>query len=279
MTAFAKPANLLRAFLCASTSIMLLASHEAFADPHSGPDAGGHGPQGAPHAAFQGGAGHGGPQNPGSHPAARPQQPHPEERLVPPSHNDHRHRPDTVVNIGNSPHDYSHADPHRVPAPVGYHHYRRNYPYFYSSYYTQRLIPVEASAPYVEVQCGDQPITGTIVDGVAGGLIGNQFGHGGNRAAVTVGGALLGAIIGQSIDRQDESCAYQALEYAQPNTQVGWVNPNDNYAYTVTPGPVTQSSDGRYCREYQAKILVGNSMQDGYGQACRQPDGSWQVEN
>jgi surface antigen len=193
--------------------------------------------------------------------------------------NDHRHPTEVFVNGGEPPHDYYHPDyyrpgPRYIPAPIGYRHYRQ---FYYSTYYPQRPIPVEVSAPYVEVQCsGQQPITGTVLGGVAGALVGNQFGHARGNVFATVGGALLGAVIGQSIDQQNESCAYQALEYAEPNTQVGWVDPNSNDAYTVTPGPITQIN-GLYCREYQAKILVGNTIQNGYGQACRQPDGSWQT--
>ncbi|WP_340117974.1 hypothetical protein [Pelagibius sp. 7325] len=47
-------------------------------------------------------------------------------------------------------------------------------------------------------------------------------------------------------------------------------------------GSVTATRDGiddggRYCREFQHDITVGNRMEQGYGVACRQPDGSWQI--
>ena len=37
-------------------------------------------------------------------------------------------------------------------------------------------LPLIASYPHVEVTCSDKPIIGTVIGGVAGGLIGNQFG-------------------------------------------------------------------------------------------------------
>ena len=37
------------------------------------------------------------------------------------------------------------------------------------------------------------------------------------------------------------------------------------------------SSAGRYCREFQHEITVGGKQEQGYGTACRQPDGSWEV--
>lgn len=192
-------------------------------------------------------------------------------------HDDHHEDRHIVVNYNNGP--YYHSQRY-IPAPVIYrrdpvHYYPR---YYSSAYYSQRYVPIEPDYDYVEVRCTNQPITGTIVGGATGALIGNLVGRGHGRTGYTIGGALLGAIIGQQIDQADESCAYQALEYAQPNTQVTWVNPEDNNSYVVTPGPVTQE-DGRYCREYQAKVLVGNQVQDGYGRACRQPDGSWEIIN
>ena len=35
--------------------------------------------------------------------------------------------------------------------------------------------------------------------------------------------------------------------------------------------------EGRYCREFIQEIRVGNQVQQGYGTACRQPDGSWEM--
>ncbi len=32
-----------------------------------------------------------------------------------------------------------------------------------------------------------------------------------------------------------------------------------------------------YCREYTQSLKIGNALQQGYGTACRQPDGSWQL--
>ncbi|MGB5177274.1 MAG: hypothetical protein WBP44_00955 [Gammaproteobacteria bacterium] len=37
------------------------------------------------------------------------------------------------------------------------------------------------------------------------------------------------------------------------------------------------SSSGRYCREFQHEITIGGKGEQGYGIACRQPDGNWEV--
>ena len=39
------------------------------------------------------------------------------------------------------------------------------------------------------------------------------------------------------------------------------------------------SSNGRYCREYTQEIRIGDEAQRGYGTACRNADGSWEIVN
>jgi hypothetical protein len=36
-------------------------------------------------------------------------------------------------------------------------------------------------------------------------------------------------------------------------------------------------TSGRYCREFQQEVSVGGRMEQAYGTACRNPDGSWEV--
>lgn len=45
------------------------------------------------------------------------------------------------------------------------------------------------------------------------------------------------------------------------------------------PGQRIPSTDpnGTYCREYQQTVTVGGRLQDSYGTACQQPDGSWKI--
>lgn len=69
--------------------------------------------------------------------------------------------------------------------------------------------------------------------------------------------------------------AYQAFETTPPGVPVTINGPQSRT--TLTPGEVYEEGEGRYCREYTAKVRVGGQLQDSYGQACRQPDGSWQI--
>jgi hypothetical protein len=53
---------------------------------------------------------------------------------------------------------------------------------------------------------------------------------------------------------------------------------HDSGAYgSVTPLRDGADGSGRYCREFQHQIVVGNRQQSGYGIACRQPDGAWEI--
>ena len=51
---------------------------------------------------------------------------------------------------------------------------------------------------------GDNAMVGTVAGAAIGGLLGNQVGHGGGRAAATVIGAVGGGIAGNAIERKIE---------------------------------------------------------------------------
>ncbi len=97
--------------------------------------------------------------------------------------------------------------------------------------------------------------------------------------AATGAGVLLGAILGiqamGSMTPADEGCAMQTLERAPEDQTVRWQNPDTNAHYTVTPTRTTEEN-GRYCREYTTTVTIGGKLEEAYGRACRQPDGSWQ---
>lgn len=126
---------------------------------------------------------------------------------------------------------------------------------------------------------------GTVLGGVGGGVIGSTMGKGNGRIATTIGGALLGGLLGSSLGRSLDAAdasyynnaTQQALETAPAGQALPWRNPESgNYGY-VTPAAPVQQADGRYCREYTQKVVIGGQTKNGYGKACRQPDGSWQI--
>lgn len=126
---------------------------------------------------------------------------------------------------------------------------------------------------------------GTGLGAVGGAVIGSSFGKGNGRVVGGVLGGLLGAGIGNSIgsslDRADmqyyNTTSQRALETAQPGQALPWSNPQSGNSGTITPKAYYKNDNGQYCREFQNKITVGGKTESGYGTACRQPDGSWQI--
>ena len=128
---------------------------------------------------------------------------------------------------------------------------------------------------------------GTLLGAGLGGLLGSQFGGGAGKGVMTAAGVIAGGLIGHSIgtqlDRNDQVAMSRttqtALETGQPNQPLPWRNQESGHSGVVTPGAYYQTTGGEYCREFQQTITVGGQTQQGYGRACRQPDGSWRIVN
>jgi surface antigen len=125
---------------------------------------------------------------------------------------------------------------------------------------------------------------GTLIGGVAGGLLGSQFGKGEGQLLATGIGALAGAFvgneIGKSMDEQDkllaERSSRQALEYSPSGNSTEWKNPDSGNYGSITPTK-TFKEQGQYCREYTQEVVIGGEKKKAYGKACRQPDGNWKI--
>lgn len=147
--------------------------------------------------------------------------------------------------------------------------------------------PVHAGLPPLAVPCGSKEFAGTLLGGALGGLLGSQYGKGDERVAAVAAGTFLGMFFGREIgaylDVTDVGCARDAAQRAGTvpiGTQVSWNNPETGHFGTITPireGP--SDTTGRYCREYQQTVTIGGKTEQAYGTACRQPDGSWQIDN
>ena len=130
---------------------------------------------------------------------------------------------------------------------------------------------------------GPKEQVGTVGGAIAGGLLGSQIGSGTGRLWATGAGVLIGALvgnnIGRSLDRADQqylqNASYRSFESGAP---VQWNNPDSGNYGVVTPTRSYQAPQG-YCREYTQTVYIGGQPQKAYGTACRQPDGSWQIQN
>ena len=66
---------------------------------------------------------------------------------------------------------------------------------------------------------GGDPVGNTVISGLLGGLVGNQFGDGRGRDAMTVLGTLVGAAVGSDNARRNGNYSnrgYETSEYARP---------------------------------------------------------------
>lgn len=131
----------------------------------------------------------------------------------------------------------------------------------------------------------DQETAGAIIGGVIGGVIGHQFGDGRGNTAMTVLGAAAGAIIGgelardRAISRYEREAAYMAFESTPTGRPVRWNDPDGRSQGYYTPVRTWRSTRGVYCREYQQVVVINGREQRAYGNACRQPDGTWRIVN
>ena len=133
---------------------------------------------------------------------------------------------------------------------------------------------------------GEREAIGAILGGIAGGVIGSRVGRGRGRTVAIIGGSILGVLIGGSIGRQlDERDRHlmarstqDTLEAGPTGTRSEWVNPDSGHRGTVQPVRTYRAESGQYCREFQQTVTIGGRTERAYGNACRQPDGSWRVQ-
>lgn len=79
----------------------------------------------------------------------------------------------------------------------------------------------------------------------------------------------------------EQQAMADTLQYALENNPTdqssAWVNPDTGRSGTTVPVRTYQDSIGRQCREFITTIIIGGREEQGYGTACRQPDGSWEL--
>ena len=143
---------------------------------------------------------------------------------------------------------------------------------------------VSMAAGCAESDYGPKQTVGGLTGAALGGLLGAQFGSGAGQLAATGAGVLIGGLIGseigRSMDEVDRMKADEAVNRAHSapiGDTITWNNPRSGNAGTVTPLRDGTSTSGQYCREFDQTITVAGETQQGYGIACRQPDGTWRI--
>lgn len=146
---------------------------------------------------------------------------------------------------------------------------------------------------------------GALLGAAGGAVVGSNIGKGkGNIAAIAVG-TLVGAGIGDSLTdgRRHTTTVvkYEDHDRGWRGHHNGWRHRHHNnyrpyYRETYTnywvsqPAyvnevvsvndyePSYQQTNSGYCREFSQDVSIGGRMQESYGTACRQPDGSWEIQ-
>jgi surface antigen len=127
---------------------------------------------------------------------------------------------------------------------------------------------------------------GSVAGAIGGAWLGSNLGKGKGQIVGIAAGTLLGTYIGnqvgQSLDKADLKYYEQTSQYSLEETKTDqtseWANPDTGNSGTITPTRTYQLADNTYCREYTQTINVGGKTVEGYGTACRQPDGTWKIK-
>jgi len=134
------------------------------------------------------------------------------------------------------------------------------------------------------IENNPKAVLGSLGGAAAGGLLAAALGgKGGVVVASALAGALIGGYVGHRLDAKDKQMAAQAATLAFEQNRSGqpsvWTNPDSGNHGSVTPTHTYQLATGQYCREYTQDVWIGSEKQQTSGTACRQADGSWQIQN
>ncbi|MCP5058044.1 MAG: hypothetical protein GY937_15165 [bacterium] len=143
-----------------------------------------------------------------------------------------------------------------------------------------------ASCATVQETASDNPkaVLGSVLGAAAGaGIAIATNANPAVIAAAVIGGGLIGGYAGKKLDDRDKrmarEAAQKAFEGGRTGSSVAWSNPDSGNSGTVTPTRTYQLANGQYCRQYRQDIKIGNESHETTGTACRESDGSWQVQS
>lgn len=102
-------------------------------------------------------------------------------------------------------------------------------------------------------------------------------------ALAAVSGDWDASDLGDGMNKEDrlfaERTAQNALEFNKPGQTATWRNAQTGNSGTMTPAKNFENAAGKYCRTFKTSIFIDGDQEKGTGTACRQPDGTWQIES
>ncbi len=98
-------------------------------------------------------------------------------------------------------------------------------------------------------------------------------------AAIGAGaGMLVGYIVGNEMDKYDQTQVSNVMETMPSGHTAAWTNPDTQTHYEAVPAPARRHDDGRIERDVTLRAQMANGEYETvYAKAYRQPDGSWQL--
>jgi len=128
--------------------------------------------------------------------------------------------------------------------------------------------------------CASKEEAGALSGAAIGAAVGSTLGGGRGKALAIMLGVAIGASIGQTVgkymDEQDRIRTSSVMEMNRTNQVTTWHNPDTGYNYSVKPTRTYGGAQGP-CREFTLDASVGGKVEQVYGTACRQADGSWKI--
>lgn len=140
-------------------------------------------------------------------------------------------------------------------------------------------------------------LLGTLAGAAGGAVLGSNVGKGKGRIAAIAVGTLVGAGIGNAVtsggnghghghrdnrrwDNGPRRSYHSYSSYSYGTAPSYWANPGyETQVIQVNNSyPSYQVQNTGYCREFNQGITIGGKVQPGYGTACLQPDGSWEIQ-
>ena len=130
---------------------------------------------------------------------------------------------------------------------------------------------------------------GRMVGATLGAVAGHHLSKGHTDRGLAIGlgalfGMAMGSAIGKDLDERDKQLMnnnfQNTLEYSKSGNRSGWSNPDSGHSGTTVARSATQSTTVgyEYCREFTTTVNVAGEDRQGYGTACRKPDGSWEIQ-
>jgi surface antigen len=128
------------------------------------------------------------------------------------------------------------------------------------------------------------PAAGALGGGAVSGLACSALGRGNGKTAIVGACTLLGGIAGLVMGQQYSQQQRVTQAYQNPRVPM-MAQPQAPYQQQPYQGDAelklgktfSDPSTGEYCREFQHRAKVGGKIQQLFGTACQQPDGTWKV--